>query len=271
MAKFIFGGVKKEMLNRAMPRLLPSAAVRWWWLRSVCWVLVAAVLSTASIAAQPTGEPEPVPESSVVPSKVQERAFDPAKIDQYRNNRDFFYDRPKAAQTPWERFLKWLGDKLDQWLSDSDAGYAFDHYIRYVLYAIAIAMVVWLLWRVNVGALFFKRPRRTSISHELLDEDIHQLDFEQLIQQAIQEQNYRRAVRLHYLRTLKKLADNHIIDWQINKTNHHYQTELRQTPHATQFAQLTQLFDYVWYGEMPINPASFDQVQTQFIQFEQKI
>ncbi|MBK9458401.1 MAG: DUF4129 domain-containing protein [Sphingobacteriales bacterium] len=209
---------------------------------------------------------------SVKDYQLELRDFDAKKMDAYKADRNFIYDRTPPGQTPWEKFWRWLMSKLDNWFSDSRAGHVFNNYIKYILIAAVVLLIIRLLLKADIGALFFRAPKgRKSLEHEVLDENIHEMDFEMLIEQAISGHDYRKAVRLYYLKTLKQLSDKGLLDWQINKTNYDYQLELAKTPHAQPFQQLTLLFDYVWYGEMGVDKTQFGEIRDNFVQFQRKV
>lgn len=210
--------------------------------------------------------------TSVKDNRLELRDFDEQKIEAYKKSRDFMYDREPPGKTPWERFWQWLMRHLDNWLSDSKAGYVFDNYVKYLLIVAVVLVVVKLLLKANLNALFFRRANANKmLGHEVLDENIHEMDFDGLVERAITERDYRKAVRLYYLKTLKQLTDKGLLDWQINKTNYDYQLELEKTVHFQPFRELSLLFDYVWYGEMPIDKEQFGGIRDSFVQFQRKL
>ena len=59
-----------------------------------------------------------------------------------------------------------------------------------------------------------------------------------------------------------------MIDWQENKTNQEYIKEIENKTIAKEFQSLTAVFDYVWYGDFPINEESFSFVHKRFEHFK---
>ena len=91
-----------------------------------------------------------------------------------------------------------------------------------------------------------------------------------LLRNAIRNGNYRLAVRYLYLQVLDKLAERKIIEISSNKTNYEYVNEMRKHKFANEFASLTLKYEYVWYGEYPVDEKLFAQLEGNFIQFTKK-
>lgn len=89
-------------------------------------------------------------------------------------------------------------------------------------------------------------------------------DIQSLIQKAISQNNYRLAIRYHYLQSLKHLSEKQIIDWKQQKTNEDYIKEISQDQLKTEFTTITRIYDYVWYGEFPIDDLKFGTLSTVF-------
>ena len=74
-----------------------------------------------------------------------------------------------------------------------------------------------------------------------------------------------------YLKLLKTLTDNEIIEWKINKTNRDYRREIRKSKYSKKFYKLTFTYEYTWYGEFDINKIQFDKIHIDFNNFYDKI
>lgn len=115
----------------------------------------------------------------------------------------------------------------------------------------------------------FKWDKKESAKEEIqLDETDHEaIAYDAHIQQAIAEGKLRLAVRLMYLQTIKVLAEKEIIVYSKDKTNAAYLRSLSQTQWHKPFARLTVDYEYIWYGEVPLNGDQFSTIQGQFKQF----
>lgn len=84
-----------------------------------------------------------------------------------------------------------------------------------------------------------------------VSEQVDQVSEEQLrklVNEALDQGNYRQAIRLYYLLVLKVLDQNEWITWKKEKTNYHYLRELRNSEYASDFNHLTRIYEKVWYG-----------------------
>ena len=122
----------------------------------------------------------------------------------------------------------------------------------------------------NIG-LFGKENKEEALGYFVVEENIHAINFDAAIEKAIADKNFRFAVRLLYLQTLKNLAGIGLINWQVNKTNIAYVEELNGNIHQAGFRNLTRQFEKNWYGYLPIEESEFRQVMNHFNQFNQKL
>ena len=195
------------------------------------------------------------------------RSVDAAKLRDIRADRAYSYgnDAPEAA-SPWDQFWAWFWYKVGELLRTR----AYRNVGQYVLLVGIAALVVWLLYKAEVLAnLFPGRARQRGLDYQTLDENIHQINFSDRINEAIESKNYRMAVRLLYLQTLKNLADSGLIRWQPDKTNRQYAHELTGNPKRLGFEQLTTQFEYTWYGDFPVDEARFSTMRQQFKRFNE--
>jgi len=96
-------------------------------------------------------------------------------------------------------------------------------------------------------------------------------DLQMLIQKAIEQKNYRLAVRYYYLQLLQRLSDKQLIDWQQQKTNEDYISEIELNPLKEKFKWSTYLYDFIWYGNFDIDQAEFSRVEAAFSEADKLI
>lgn len=122
----------------------------------------------------------------------------------------------------------------------------------------------------GVDANFWKRNKSAKKLTEKLiyeDEDIHELNLASLLQNAINNNNFRLAIRYYYLTTLKSLSNKELIDYHKDKTNSEYLFEIENTELRTHFSYLSYVYSYVWYGEFPVDESNFKVAQNKYQSF----
>lgn len=185
-----------------------------------------------------------------------------------RSSRDYNYQRatppPNNASG---KFWDWFARKL----SDFFGGNSYENFWQYVVIVAFASAALWLVWKAEFLGSFFKSPTKTTLQYETLNENIHELNFAALIEQAAEAGNYRLAVRLYYLKTLKQLTDKNHIQWQPTKTNRSYVFELNNSTLKPDFEILTQQFEYVWYGDFAVSKQNFEEIKTQFQTFSESV
>jgi hypothetical protein len=135
------------------------------------------------------------------------------------------------------------------------------------------SMLVFIILKFVVGLdvrfwNFKKGKKKVSEKLVYADEDIHEVDLETLLQQAILDSNYRLAVRYYYLSILKDLSTKNLITYHKDKTNSAYTFELKKGRIRDDFSYLTYLYTYVWYGDFPINSEEFNSIHEKYSAFK---
>lgn len=209
-------------------------------------------------------------------SKIVVRSFNNAELNVYRKDKAFIYDRDQTQDEGfWSRFWSWLWRVIRSWFGDVKPGVPQTNYfwfVKYIVMAVLAGLVVFILVKV-MGLdlkIFARKSKAIEVPYVESMDNIHEINFEEEIEKAIAAGNYRLAVRLFYLHTLKKLNDQQLIDWQPEKTNQDYVTELAASEKQEPFKQLTLQFEYVWYGEFFIDKQNFTAIRGLFDQFNLK-
>ena len=96
-------------------------------------------------------------------------------------------------------------------------------------------------------------------------------DFDALIRQALQNGNYRQAVRYQYLRTLHLLSGRGMVSLAPDKTNFNYVTEISNPEYRNAFAALTLYYEYAWYGEFDVDKNIYEKIEYNFSSLNKKI
>jgi hypothetical protein len=193
---------------------------------------------------------------------VQSREFDQAKIDELREDSDYNYgEEPTVGESLITRFFRWLNEMLGNVFGKM----ATTNWGNVLLFTLAVGAFVLVIMAVlKVDAYRVLSGANADVKHGVFHENIHEMDFDTLIKEAVAKRDYRNAVRLVFLQALKILADKQHINWQAGKTNHDYVDEVQMLDVKKGLGQLSYYFDYAWYGGFPISDVQFSRVKTIF-------
>ncbi len=99
---------------------------------------------------------------------------------------------------------------------------------------------------------------------EELDATMPESDLERYLRIALENEDFKAAVRVYYLILLKRLNELGVIDWEPEKTNNDYALELSGHPSEKAFKHLTLIYEVIWYGEAEISESEFKEVEPRF-------
>ena len=202
---------------------------------------------------------------------VTPKNFDPNFKEKYNTN-DFKYETaidPKQL-TAWDRFWKAVGRFLERLFDFRDVDNTltgFDIFLKIISFII-IGFVIYLIVRVIInkeGQWVFAKKKKNITVAEMVAENIHTIDFKDIIKKSKNQKEYRLTIRYYYLWLLKSLADKEIIEWDIEKTNSDYLYEIQSPSLKDNFKYLSYIYDYSWYGEFEINETDFSKAEIAFL------
>jgi len=141
----------------------------------------------------------------------------------------------------------------------------------YTLGFVVLVVIILMLLKVDALRVLYSGADKGSLNYKPFEENIHEMDFDQLIRQSLEKKEYRSGVRLTFLYALKLLSDKHHVDWRPGKTNHDYLEELRAAELKTGFNELSFYFDYAWYGDFSVNENTYQKVHNIFEDWRKKV
>lgn len=200
-------------------------------------------------------------------TKVIVRKPTAAKMATFSKAKDYQYSTEELIETDtlWNRFVGVIINWFRSLFGKSDHQ-SFWTNSAYVFVAIVAVFVSLKLMGIDFVGIIRKKDT-VEIPFFSYTENIHKINFQQDIDQATEQKNYRLAIRLYYLKALKELSDQSLIEWRINKTNQSYVYELQTTSLQHSFKQITQQFEYIWYGDFQVNEAIYVDIRNQFLAF----
>lgn len=213
------------------------------------------------------------PDSTAPPDStiVESRNFDDKLLDDLKSDPSLRYkEPPTVAESIWDRFILWIGQLLEA-IFEGAVTTNWGRVFAWVIGIVVLVVVIMMILKVNAFKVFYSGEGGGNFAHTVLDENIHEMDFEKLIQEAMAKNDFRTGVRLVFLYSLKMLSDKNLIHWDQGKTNHDYLNELSAAELKTGFNELNYYFEYAWYGNFMISREMFAHVQGIFNEWKAKL
>ncbi|WP_298894259.1 DUF4129 domain-containing protein [uncultured Psychroserpens sp.] len=192
--------------------------------------------------------------------------------EKYDGN-EFIYERTAENSGWWTRFKQWLSDLFKELFninSDAKAADITDIALK-IFYVVIFLLVVLFIVKAIINRegywVFGKSSDKSIIPVTDIENNIFETNFITLIKNAENNGNYRLAIRYYYLWLLKTLSEAELIDYDVEKTNSDYYTEIKSENTRKEFSYTSYLYNYIWYGEFDIDNLQFEKAKTAFTQF----
>jgi hypothetical protein len=184
--------------------------------------------------------------------------YDTQKIADYQADSRFDYNSQlNMTDYSWfEMVSRWFNRLINSIFS----GRVEEQYttpIMILLFLMALSAVLFFLYKKR-PELFMRSAKIKPLPYLIEEENIHGIDFKKEIPAALDNGNYRLAIRLLYLHTLRILSDSKRIDWQIHKTPTEYLYEIKNKDLRPLFGKLTNHFLQIRYGNYDASPELYE-------------
>ncbi len=187
------------------------------------------------------------------------------------------YNFDPNQRSLWEQFTHWLEEKMKEWfglVDEKEAANFTNNFIKILYYLVFITVLYFIIktfMNKEGNWVFGRNSDSLNIKATVLKEELLETNYDTLIAKAKEKNDYRSAIRYHYLKTLKELTKANVIEWDNEKTNYDYQYEIKNPTLREKFAYTSYIFDYCWYGEFTISESAFADAEQKFNQLTQQI
>ncbi|MFI5236856.1 MAG: hypothetical protein ACHQLA_02840 [Ignavibacteriales bacterium] len=196
--------------------------------------------------------------------RVEIRLVSDTLIAKYKNDPDFDYDSgPKEADDWITKIKNWINQQLATFRSSNAFSTILDYFYYALMFAALILIIRGIIKADRRGLLFGKISSNEIMLIEN-EENINQINFDELIIAAVERKDYKLAVRYLFLKSLKLLSEKGIVELRNNKTNHQYLSEIKNNRISGAFQIATSRFEWVWYGDFPIDEKILKSSQNDF-------
>ena len=204
-------------------------------------------------------------------SPIEKQVITEDDLESYKKDKDFNYIEVEAEESILDRIYNWFYNLLRKFWEalfgiGTAKGFLFFVFriLPYILLGLLVYFLLKFFLKVNSNAILTKSKDKGTIAITEEEQIIKNEDIPALIKEAINQKNYRLAIRYYYLLSLKYLTDNETISWQPQKTNEDYIKEIDKINLKDSFKNITRIYDYVWYGEFGVDALKFEALKQPF-------
>lgn len=192
----------------------------------------------------------------MIDSLVDTLVCDTAQIAARQSDPAYAYNRELI--TPETNLFgsvnEWFREVLDKIFGNSFVS-EYSGLILIVSAILILILLLWFIYKKRPG--LFMRSHKNALPYAVAEDTIYGVDFEGGIAESLTRRDYKEAVCLLYLQTLKRLSERERIDWQLYKTPTQYLYEVRMSA----FRHLTDHFLRIRYGNFEATEALFHTMQ----------
>lgn len=202
----------------------------------------------------------------------QERNFDENFKERY-SGRKFNYEGKKVVSKnsfdpngdPSKYDKENPNIKEDNNRIDSDFNFNFSWLFIAILISAVIYLAYIILSEGSSGLFSSRKNIKIKDFNDISADNIEHVDVDSLIKNAETNNDYRLAIRYYYLLVLKNLSIKKFIIFEDDKTNAEYLNEIGTKSFSENFAYTSYLYNYIWYGEFPVDSMQYEKAKGNFI------
>ncbi len=204
--------------------------------------------------------------------------FSEETIQNFKEDPDYDYSEAIAEDHWWTKFKRYIRLQwqrfLDWMFGDYEAPLLLAillDILPYLLLGLLLAFVLYLFGKINPGNYIFGTPDGGEIHFTEEEKIIKTRDIKKLIEKAVASENYRLAVRYHFLYLLQQLSREEIVIYDPAKTDEEYVQEISDGELQGHFRKASRIYDYVWYGDFTPTASDYQKIRNEFTKSEDLI
>lgn len=200
--------------------------------------------------------------------------FDSSKLEEAKTNDDYDYSLEQSQTNWWSEFKEWLSIQWRNLFGQSlDSSFWLFVYkvLPYLVLTAALVFLVWFIVRSNPGNQIMRQHDASKVTLTEEEELLMKRNLDKLADEAIENKQYRLAIRYMYLNCIKRLDLKGIIKYANDKTNFEYLREIEFKPLSREFKQLTIAYEQTWYGQLQFDEVYFKTLKQQYEAFHEHL
>lgn len=146
-------------------------------------------------------------------------------------------------------------------------------YVKYGILIFIVLILLFILYKIYAKDLFSMNKDDEEKSYQLLsekdlDDRFLEMDLENLLEKAISKKDWKGAMRIKFLLSIKLLIQLEKIEWHKDLTNLHIVYQLSNTEEGAKLSSLVEEFEKRWYGDQETSEADYQKYDQDSIYFK---
>jgi len=138
---------------------------------------------------------------------------------------------------------------------------------KILMLGLIIFMLFIVITKTQLYQLFYSDKAIETPDYSFSNTGDQYIDYDAAIRQQLEQQQFRLATRLLYLKVINLLRLKEIIHFSKEKTNVDYSHDLTNDDLKTRFLVITSIYNHVWYGDVEIAEEQFLRFNERFQSF----
>lgn len=196
--------------------------------------------------------------SNIDTTKVSVRLPEKGFAKSFRAQKAFKYTKPKLKESFLARLFKFLGDKMDELAKIS---FVLPWIVKIIFLVLVLLLLMFVITKTKLYKVFYSEKVIEDPEVEISSAIDTPVDLDKTIRKYVAQKQFRLAIRLLYLKVISQLRQKEYILFSQEKTNIDYLRELTNKNIKSDFAEVTSIYNHVWYGDVEL-------AEDQFLRFE---
>ncbi|WP_051205301.1 DUF4129 domain-containing protein [Salinimicrobium xinjiangense] len=204
--------------------------------------------------------------------------FSEETIQSLKEDPDFNYSEATAEDSWWTQFKRYIRLQWQQFLNWLFGDYEaplllaiFLDILPYLLLGLLLTLMLYLFSKINPGNYLFGAPAEAELHFQDEEKIIRTRDIKKLIEKAVSKEDYRRAIRYHFLYILQQLSRREVVIYDSAKTDEDYLSEIEDPALKSQFIRVNRIYDFVWYGNFETTADDYLKIKNEYQKTERLI
>ena len=202
--------------------------------------------------------------SAVDSSHVVVRQPGPKFIDSFRSQKEFNYTLPPFETSFLKQLWEYLKKQFGSW---GKIAAALPLIFKILMWVLVIFFLTIVITKTRLYKIFYPDKEIKSPGFEFSNNDNQSIDYDAAIRLQMEQQQYRVAIRLLYLKVINLLRIREYIHFSKEKTNVDYLRDLTNDDLKMRFYAITTIYNHVWYGDVEIAEDQFMRFEKSFQSF----